>query len=361
MARAYLQAVVLLLVIVLATGCDGKDSDPDPVANISYNERVLVACEGSFGNGNGALTVLPAYSDSAVVEDAYYAANNSKRIGDVFQSIEIAGNNQLFLCVNNSDKVLVLNRTSFRLEGSINVSKPRYLFPVSTNKAYVTTLFSNKLYVINTSSLQVEKIVALPYKNPEGLRKVGEKVYVCTWDTGCHKVYVLDPATDAVTDSVAVAGAAPQEILEDATNKLWVVSGNDSKGAAPVITCIDPVSKTVVKSFAFSSGADVMRPTLNASRDTLYWLQVNYYGRTVNNGVYRMPISATALPTSAFVPAQKDQYFWALGVDPYTGLIYVGDPKGFTQKGDVMVYGPQGNRVRSFKTGVGPGHFYFHY
>ena len=72
-----------------------------------------------------------------------------------------------------------------------------------------------------------------------------------------------------------------------------------------------------------------------------------------------MDINAANLPTQPFIPSQSFQYFWALGIDERTGNIFVGDPKGFVQKGSVSVYQPDGTLVKTFKTGVGPGHFYF--
>ena len=72
-----------------------------------------------------------------------------------------------------------------------------------------------------------------------------------------------------------------------------------------------------------------------------------------------MNIDAGVLPQSLFIPAQALQYFWALGVDPATNRIYVGDPKGFIQQGNVSVYQTNGDLIRSFTVGLGPGYFYF--
>ena len=72
-----------------------------------------------------------------------------------------------------------------------------------------------------------------------------------------------------------------------------------------------------------------------------------------------MSIGDASLPPVPFLQAQSFQYFWALGIDPLNNNIYVGDPKGFVQKGGVSIYRPDGGKVDSFKVGIGPGHFYF--
>lgn len=86
---------------------------------------------------------------------------------------------------------------------------------------------------------------------------------------------------------------------------------------------------------------------------------MDYNGGTTNNGIYRMKIDDLLLPTQPFIPAQNFQYYWALNIQPGTGYIYVGDPKGFTQKGIVSIYRQDGTKVKDFRTGIGPGHFFF--
>lgn len=97
----------------------------------------------------------------------------------------------------------------------------------------------------------------------------------------------------------------------------------------------------------------------NPTKDTLYFIEVNYSGGQQNNGIYRMGIHDATLPSQAFIQAQNLQYFWALGISSKSGNIYVGDPKGFTQKGTVLVYNASGSLTHQFAVGLGPGHFYF--
>ena len=72
-----------------------------------------------------------------------------------------------------------------------------------------------------------------------------------------------------------------------------------------------------------------------------------------------MAIDAMDLPSQPFLAAKQYQYFWALGIDPATGQIFVGDPKGSIQKGSVFIYQQDGTLKRTLTVGLGPGHFYF--
>jgi hypothetical protein len=117
--------------------------------------------------------------------------------------------------------------------------------------------------------------------------------------------------------------------------------------------------RCIVKSFVFAADVEVIKPCFNPAKDSLYFIEVNYSGTTVNNGIYCISIDAATLPLIPFIGCQANQYFWALGIDSNSGLIYVGDPKGFVQKSNVSVYTPQGIMLHQYTVGIGISSFYF--
>ena len=318
--------------------------------------NVYVVCEGNFGGGDATLYAYESLHDS-VFGDLYKTVNHQS-LGDVFQSMKRIGD-QFFLCINNSDKVIVINAGNWTLAGTINIPKPRYILPISATKAYVSTLYSKKVYIINPQTELVTDTITLPCKNPEGMCLYNNTAIICTWDTAGNNIYQVDGTTDKIVQTIKVAGYAPQEALSDKEQMLWVLSGNQPEGKACAWTRIDPSTGRILKSFTFPADADAIRPVFNNSKDTLYFIEANYYGGAANNGIYRMGINDMALPSQPFVAAKQYQYFWALGIDPATGNIYIGDPKGFIQKGSVYIYKTDGTQVGSFNVGLGPGHFYF--
>ncbi|HXS37648.1 MAG TPA: DUF5074 domain-containing protein [Flavipsychrobacter sp.] len=325
-----------------------------PVSGAS--ENTYIVCEGALGNGNASLS-LYSPATGTVYPDIYQTVNHQS-LGDVFESM-IRIDSRLFLCVNNSDKVVVIDDKDWKLAGIINIKQPRYILPVSSTKAYVSTLFSNTLYVIDPQTLQVTGSINMPNQNPEGMLLDGENAFVCTWDTAGNSVYEINTANDQVTKKIKVAGYAPQEILMDKEQKLWVLSGDQTEGKTCALSRVDPSTGSIIQSYQFPVNADPVRPAFNNAKDTLYIIEANQNGGTENNGIYRMSINDTALPKAPFVSAAKYQYFWALGIDPKTGYIYVGDPMGFVQQGSVYIYRQDGTLVNQFKVGLGPGHFYF--
>lgn len=349
--------VTMLCLVLFAISCK-PDKPVDPVAPITIapNDNIYTICEGSLGNGNSSLSLfIPKSAQS--YSDVYQPANN-KPLGDVFQSMALI-DGKFFMCVNNSDKVVVINKSDNKEVGSISIPKPRYILYINPAKAYVSTLYSNKVYIINPRSLSVTGTITMPYQNPEGMLLNNNSVYVCAWDTANNKLVKVNSLTDQVEREISIAGFAPQEALLDKNGSIWVLSGNVVKGKQAALTCIDPKTDKTIKSFLFPSKADPIRPVFDNTGNMLYFIEVNYSGGTANNGVYRMGIDDASLPVSPFVSATQYQYFWALGISPVSGKIYIGDPKGFTQKGSVSVYDSTGNQVSQFNVGTGPGHFYF--
>jgi YVTN family beta-propeller protein len=348
-----------LIVIVFSALLQSCVKDKPPAINLPAHAdsgNVYIVCEGNYGNGDATLYVYQPQKDS-VYGDLYNAMNHQP-LGDVFQSMTAIGNN-LYLCINNSDKIVVLDKSTWQQQATINVARPRYVLPVSNTKAYVSTLFSNRVYVINPATNQVTDTLHLPAQNPEGMLFSNGYAYVCTWDTADNHIYKIDPATNAIAQTITIGGYAAQEIAVDREGMLWVLSGDQPEGKPAALTRIDPATGEILKTLPFTANADPVRLVFNNTKDTLYFIEADYNGGTANNGVYRMAINSNAIPTQPFIAAQANQYFWALGISPANGNIFVGDPKGFVQKGVVNIYQANGTLIKQFKTGLGPGHFYF--
>ena len=350
-------AMIVIVAVLLFSSCVKDKPDPvTPPPPAEEGRQVYIADEGSLGNGNASLTVYNI--DKGIAYNNVYFQKNGQPLGDVFQSM-LLQEDRLYLAVNNSDKIAVVNQKDFSLIGNITVRKPRYMLQVSEDKMYVSCLFYPEINIVNPKTMQVTGKITTDYANTEGMTLLNGKVYACNWDTACSYLYEIDPATDAITHRIPLAGRAPQQVIVDRDQKLWVLAGNVYKKKTASLTRIDPVSRTTLKSFVFPDQADVMKPVFNPAKDTMYYLGVNYSGGTAYNGLYRMNIDAAALPAQQFVAAQPLQYYWGLGIDPVTGFIYLSDPKGFLQKGSVTIYRQDGSTVNRFDTDLGPGYFLF--
>ncbi len=317
--------------------------------------NIYIVCEGSYGTPNASLYAYNPAQDS-VFGDIYMAVNK-KPLGEVFQSMQHIGD-KLFLCINQSGEIIVLNAGNWSLAATLNIPEPRYILPINATTAYVSTLYSNQVYIINPQTMQVTGTINMPGLSAEGMCLYYDNVFTASWDTSGNKIFEVNTNTDQVANAIPVAGYAPQEILLDKDQMLWVLAGNEPERAG-TLTRLDPSTGAILQSYYFPVAAYPLKPVFNNTKDTLYFIEDNYYGGTTNNGIYRMSIYDTVLPALPFVAAVQNQYFYALGIDPLTGYIYIGDPKGFVQQGSVYIYNQQGTKLKSFNVGLGPGHFYF--
>ncbi len=108
----------------------------------------------------------------------------------------------------------------------------------------------------------------MPFKNPEGLCLVGNRVLVATWDSACSAIYPIDTSTDALGTPIAVAGKAPQELLLDGEGMLWVMGGNQAQNVEATLSRIDPATGSILKSYSFGK-EDPIHPIFNKTKDTI--------------------------------------------------------------------------------------------
>jgi DNA-binding beta-propeller fold protein YncE len=346
----------ILIFLCLCVSCV-KDK-PAGTANIrpTGSRNVYVVCEGNYGNGNASLYAWNPSVES-VYGDIYKSANNMP-LGDVFQSM-IRFSNNFFLIVNNSDKIIVIDAVTYKLVSTISIHQPREMLITGSDKAYVSTLWSNKVYVINTLTYTITDSVTLPSLNPEAMCLSNNTAVITSWDTANRNIYLVDINTDKIIQTIQVAGFAPHDVLIDKDGLLWVLSGDQPDGKTAAFTKIDPSTGAVLDSFIFPAAADPVKPVLNPAKDTIWFIETPYDGSVSYNGIYRMGVYDKQLPQYPFLAGAADQYYYALGIDPATGNIYISDPKGFTQKGTVYIYKPGGALVNKFNVGLGPGSFFF--
>ncbi|HTO16934.1 MAG TPA: DUF5074 domain-containing protein [Edaphocola sp.] len=350
----------LLLFFIISLSACVKDK-PDPgKSNPAMNEhpKMFIANEGAFGNGNASLSYIDLINNQ-VVNNVFSAQNDGKVLGDVFQNIQ--GDNQnLYLVINNSDRIIVINKKDFKQKQIINVEQPRQMAFIDETRVLVSSMYRKKLYIVNLISGSIENSIPFPYPNSEGLLRVKNKIYICPWDVSSSHIYVFDISSRTITDSFDFGNFAPTNLALDKNNDLWISSGNPQKGVAAALTKINLINKQILKTISFPENTEVIKPCFNMGSDTLYFLAVNYNATNSDyNGLYRIPINADIRPTTAFVKAEALQYFWSLSINPYNGHIFLGDPRGWIQSGQVLELNTSGLELNRYNVGVGPSNFYF--
>ncbi len=325
-----------------------KDKPNDimqPEVSFGNGSKVFITNEGNFGTNNASVSMYEPGS-SQVVNDIYKTQNNNASLGDVCQSMTKI-NNKYYVVVNNSGKITVVNSSDFKLITNITgLQSPRHILPVTFSKAYVSDLYANAISIIDLNTNT--KTGSIPCSGwTEQMVLIYNKAFITNNNSGY--TYVINTITDQITDSIYV-GKFGGSIVMDKNSKIWVLSGGDSPNSiVGKLSRINPVTLQVELSLPFGSTDSPGNLCINATKDTLYFL---------NTSIYRMEISSNTLPGSAFVTSSANT-FYGLGVSDKDYSIYVSDAIDYIQKSSIMVYSPNGQLKTSFKAGINASSFYF--
>ncbi len=348
----------ILITCFCLSSCVKDIPNPDTKNPINIQHHgVLILNEGAYGNNNSELSYIDLENEQ-ISQQVFYTANE-KSLGDVAQSIYYH-QGKFYIALNNSNRISVIDALNFKEISQIkNIPTPRYMCIVYDSLLYVSSIYQTFLTVVNTNNLNIKRI-QLDYPNSEQLLFANNALWVCNWDIHCNYMYKINPFTNLIEEKINIAGYAPHSIVQDKQDRLWILSGNKYKNAPSFLTCLDPIEFKILKSFSFPTGAEPIKMTINQTRDSLYYIGVNYDGNNTFNGLYNMSIDAAQLPTLPLIQAPNNSYFWAFGIDSSTHHIFMADPKGFTQRSTVSEYARQGEKLREFQAGIGANQFYFY-
>ena len=327
-----------ILLIFFSIGCNPEE--PTIPADPKLDADVLIANEGNFGTGKGTLSTYN--SSTKEVFGGVYESINNQPMGNVFQGIERINNNYYFT-INNSSKVIVAN-DSFRKIGEISgFSSPRYIYEVSASKAYVSDLLANKLSIVDLGSNTITGSIAIPGWTEKGA-VIGAEFWVC--GAGSGKVYIINPNTDMLEDSIVV-GPSAAEMVVDQDGYVWVMSSGDfNTNTPPKLVKIDPSTKMVIYTENFSGGYPT-RLTYHSNTNRVMFLNGALYARSTD----------TSMTSSVFIDNGSNN-FYGFGINE-SGEVYLSDALDFVQRSQVLRFDPSGVKVDEFTAGVITGSFWF--
>lgn len=316
-----------------------KPQEPEKTSvTINAESKVLISNEGNFGWGSGSISLYDPSSNS-VIENYYQQQNNGGSLGNVCQSITKHQSNY-YVVVNNSNKIVVINANDFVKMATINgFNSPRYLLPITYNKAYVSDLYANSIQIVDLNSNSIAGSIPCLH-GTEKMALIYNKAFIT--NTNSDYCYVVNTVTDIITDSLNV-GKGAASIVIDKNSKVWVLSsGNSALSQSGKLSRINPVNLQIEQQFNFNAGESPNKLCINKTKDTLYFL---------NNGIYQFLISSSTLPSNALI-AQGSKLYYGLGINPKDYTIYVSDAIDYVQKSKIEIYKPNGNFITNFNAGI---------
>lgn len=302
------------LLILVMVGCS-SDDDETPEFVPQEGAQIIIGNQGFYESTGASITLYNEDTDETS-QSVYAAANNGEAIGDVLQSMYVY-NDELYVVMNNSSKIEVLDPNTFTRKRVIQgFTSPRYIQFLSSDKAYVTDLWSNNIHIINPTTGTYSGIINTGFWVERMLEVEGE-----IWCTapGQNKVIIINPTTDEIIEEITLSSTAnPGDILIDSNNDVWVMcQGNFSAPLIePTLVRINAATLEIESSFAYPDGTGFGgNMELSHTGDELYIL--------MQGDLSKMSISANQLPSEMFI-SREGQPIYGISVNPESGDIYVG-------------------------------------
>ena len=334
--------------------CGCMEWDYGYTEDFNFHGRGLyITNEGNFQYGNASLSFYNP--DTKKVENEVFFRANAMKLGDVAQSMTVRDGIG-WVVVNNSHVIFAIDLNTAKEVGRItNLTSPRYIHFLSDEKAYVTQIWDNRIFIINPKKFEITGYMDCPGMTMENgsteqMVQWGKYIYVNCWSYQ-NRILKIDTTTDKVVGELEV-GIQPTSLKLDCNGKLWTVTDGGYEGSpygyeAPALYRIDAESFTIEKEFRFQKGDAPSEVMLNGAGDKIYW---------INDDIWAMDVAASHLPTRPFLP-YHDTIYYGLTIDPSTGDIYIADAIDYQQQGKIYRYSSQGELVDEFYVGIIPGAF----
>ncbi len=314
---------------------------------------LFICNEGNFQYSNATLSYYDPKTET--VENEVFFRANGYRLGDVVQSMTIHGDKG-WVVVNNSHIVWAIDVNTFREAGRIeNLTFPRYIHFINDEKAYITQIWDNRIFIVNPKKYEITGYITVPGMTMESgsteqMVQYGKYVFCNCWSYQ-NRIIKIDTETDEVVASLVV-GIQPTSLVLDRYNKLWTVTDGGYEGSvygneAPALYRIDAETFTIEQCFSFGDDDTPSEVQLNGDRDRLYW---------INDDIWCMDVTAASIPEHPFLKSRNTRYY-GLTVNPANGEVYVADAIDYQQQGKIYRYSAAGELIDEFYVGITPGAF----
>ncbi len=344
------------LLLALLLGCRNDPAGPnDPTPVPAVVKAVYILNEGDFSDATGARLTLYDTQKDSVYTNIFESANGGAHLGNVGDDMRFY-NGRAYIVMSGSKNLVVMNLTTHRKEAEMT-------FPGSAthdlvidsvrNKIFVTRLFSRSLFVLNLSTLAIQDSISVG-ANPQGMVIANGKLFVCNSGYGSDStVSVINQSTNQLITTVKLAHG-PTNAAVAADGKVWVAcTGNAFATPATKgkIFIIDPATNLVADSISF---ADNLWGTISIGSDGFAYV-IGITPSSFNGGPVHKISTATKAVVLNYVPGT----FYGLAFDDVAREVYAADVRNFSGNGEVKIYTTAGALRKTFVAQKGPAVFGF--
>ena len=329
------------------------ENDPVQEPKGDYEFGYFITNEGPFQNGTGTLTFV---GDGGNVEQEVYKTVNGENLGNIVNSMYIAGD-RAYIVVNNSAQIIVVNRNTMEklavIEGN-GINNPRH-FVISEGKGFVSNWgdpldpSDDFVAVVDLNVNQVSGTIPVG-EGPERMLATSQGLFVALQGGFGHnnEIVVIEPSSEQVDSSIEV-GDVPNSMQADDQGNVWVLCGGkpawtgaETSGKLFRIQLSDLT--TSFQEFTLSQHPGL----LSFDNGQLYY--------QLNGQVFRMSPEAVELPSEGIAGLEGFYY----GMTVYKGELYGTDAGDFASEGKVKVFNVNsGALLNTIDAGIIPGQVVF--
>jgi hypothetical protein len=335
------------LLILFATttflfwGCENS-TEKIPIEPL--NSGVIIINEGGYNQNNSSISTY-SLEDNTVQNDVYYTVN-STNLGDTGNDLVIV-DEKGFIAVTFSNKIEVVTINDFKSVGSIDFEPyggPREI-AISGNLGYATTS-NSALVKFDINSLSIIDTLNLGFK-PEGITSSDGKLFIAIsgWGSG-NTITVVDESSFKIVKNITVM-ENPINIYSIGNVVYSVSTGNYSDGIG-ALTKIDAKTMNILDTLQIRQN-----PGRFACSDDEELFIINGNGIVHVSGKDMSIVNPTII--SAAIVNNIYYFIYSIGYDSDSELLYLGNPKDFSQNGEIAVFDLNGNEKSRFDVGINPG------
>lgn len=352
----FLLVSLLSMTIVSCSDDDSPQESDKPIISPTENIKgIYVMCEGNWGSNNASID----YLNLATLEytQNIFTKSNPEVVmglGDTSSDMQINGN-QLWVVVNNSNKVEVLSVETCKRIAKIDISNCRYV-TFHNDYAYISSYVGpmandnvqlGTIYKIDTRDFHKADSVVVGYQ-PEEMAIVDNKLYVAC--SGGYRYPVYDRVITAVdlTSFKKITDIDVElnlhRLRKDSHNQLWVTSRGNYSDIGPSLTWLTP-DKTGNMSVA--GKIDIAVSDMCIVGDSLYYIGVEWdYATNSNNISYGIintlthkKVTTTIFNNDAF---KNIEVPYGIMVNPKERDFYITDAKNYISSGKLYHFSAEG-------------------
>ncbi|RZK42293.1 MAG: YncE family protein [Pedobacter sp.] len=353
-----------------------KDPQPIPseVSDVPPDKNAIV--KGFYLVNEGNMNMNKASLDFLDLETGKYTRNIynqvnpevTRGLGDVGNDIAVYGS-KLYVVVNVSNKVEVLNVKSGKRIAQIDITNGRYI-TFSKGKAYVSAYLGEVgnpnspngiIAQIDTATLKVERTVTVG-RQPEEMAIVNNKLYVANSGGYSPPQYETEISVinlDSFTEQNRIpVGINLHRLKADRYGDLYVTSRGDYYNVPSKLFVVSTATEKVVKTF--NIGASNL--AIDDDIAYLYSTEWNYITGRNTISYNTIDVKNEVLLDRQFITDGTEKNItipYGIAVNRVNKDVYVTDAKDYVTPGKLHCYSSTGKLKWSVTTGDIPAHIAF--